>query len=296
MIENDQAILQRYVEKVGAKLEDYINEMIDKPYARMIWPTRNVDASVSFDITERRDRTGDGAKIVAKGTIPKRTGMIAREVPHIMHQFMDSFSINEKDLKREKGLKDDLVKICLDNLQRLENDVAINGNAEFDIPGIATMAAANPNPPGGFVIPQGNWDGSGSTRDIYNDLLSARGFMAGKFRPVFLVGCNTDLNWLRAPQADTRRPYWKDVATLFGKSEMDNPDSWMIEMDQEVLTPGYVYMCTKNPKAAEMVISEDKQLRPIPLQPGGNYPIELYSWLTFEEHDNTGFVKIRTTE
>jgi len=293
MIANDQAILQRYVEKVGAKLEDYINEMIDKPFARMLFPVRTVDASVAFDIVERRDRTGDGAKIVAKGTVPKRTGMIASEVPHIMHQFMDSFSINEKDLKREKGLKDDLVKICLDNLQRLENDIAINGNAEYGIPGIATMAAANTN---GMITAQGTWDGSASDRDLYNDLLGARGYMRGQFRPMFLLGCNTDLNWLRAAQPDTRRPYWKDCASLFGKTEMDNPDTWMIEVDSDVLTPGYVYMVTKNPKAAEMVISEDKQLRPIPLQPGGNYPIELYSWQTFEAHDNNGFVKIKTTE
>ena len=292
MIANDQAILQRYVEKVGAKMEDYINEMIDKPFARMLFPVRTVDESVQFDIVERRDRTGDGARIVAKGTIPKRTGMIAREVPHVMHQFMDSFSINEKDLKREKGLKDDLVKICLDNLQRLENDVAINGDAAYDIPGIATMATANPN---GTVAAQAPWDGSGATRDLYNDLLKGRAKMSGKFRPVFLLGCNTDLNWMRAQQPDTRRPYWKDCAGIFGKTEMDNPDSWMIEVDSEVLTAGYVYMITKNPKAAEMVISEDRQLRPIPLQPGGNYPVELFSWQTFEEHDNTGFVKIKTT-
>ena len=293
MIVNDQAILQRYVEKVGAKLEDYINEMIDQPFARMIFPVRTVDESVAFDITERRDRTGDGARIVAKGTVPKRSGMIAREVPHILHQFMDSFSINEKDLKREKNLKTDLVKICLDNLQRLENDIAINGNAEYGIPGIATMAAANP---AGMITTQGTWDGSGSTRDLYNDFLAARGYMNGKFRPAFVVGCNTDLNWLRAAQPDTRRPYWKDVAGLFGKTEMDNPSTWMIEVDSDVLTAGYVYMCTKNPKAAEMVIAEDKQLRPIPLQPGGNYPVEMYTWATFEEHDNTGFVKIKTTE
>jgi hypothetical protein len=281
------------VEKVGAKLEDFINEMIDQPFARMLYPTRTVDESVQFDIVERRDRTGDGARIVAKGTVPKRTGMIASEMPHVMHQFMDSFSVNEKDLKREKGLKDDLVKICLDNLQRLENDVAINGDAEFGIPGIATMATANPN---GTVTAQGTWDGSGSTRDLYNDCLGARAKMSGKFRPVFLLGCNIDTNWLRAPQDDTRRPYWKDVASLFGKTEMDNPNTWLIEVDTDVLAPGYVYMITKNPKAAEMVISEDRQLRPIPLQPGGNYPVELFSWETFEEHDNTGFVKIKVTE
>ena len=281
------------MEKVGAKLEDYINEMIDQPFARMLFPTRTVDESVAFDIVERRDRTGDGARIVAKGTVPKRSGMVASEVPHVLHQFMDSFSINEKDLKREKSLKTDLVKICLDNLQRLENDVAINGNAEYGIPGIATMAAANP---AGMVTAQGTWDGTGSTRDLYNDLLTARSHMNGKFRPAFLLGCNTDMNWLRALQPDTRRPYWKDVASLFGKTDVDNPATWMIEVDADVLTAGYVYMLTKNPKAAEMVISEDKQLRPIPLQPGGNYPVELFSWETFEEHDNTGFVKIKVTE
>lgn len=291
MIVNDQAILQRYVEKVGAKLEDYINELVDQPFARMMFPVRTVDESVAFDIVERRDRTGDGARIVAKGTVTQRTGMVATETAHILHQFMDSFSVNEKDLKRDKGLKDDLVKICLDNLQILENDIAINGDAARGIPGIATLATANP---AGAVTAAGAWDTSGGTRDIYQDFLNGRSLMSGKYKPTMVVGCNTDLNWLRALDSE-RKPFWHQVSGLFGKTPQDKLDSWMIEVDATVLAPGSVYMITKNPKAAEMVIAEDRQLRPLPLQAGGNYPVELYSWMTFEGHDNTGFVKIGTT-
>ena len=82
---------------------------------------------------------------------------------------------------------------------------------------------------------------------------------------------------------------------LFGHTADTPLDKWVIEVE-EYLSPGKVYMTALNPKASELVISEDRKVRSIPLQPGGEYPVEIYSWLTFEEHDNKGFVEIETVE
>ena len=47
--------------------------------------------------------------------------------------------------------------------------------------------------------------------------------------------------------------------------------------------------------AAELVVSENAKIRNLPQQRGGNYPIEVYSWLTVEKHRPLAFVELDTT-
>lgn len=289
---NDQAILQRLVENYEKQIPEYFERLEDKIVSRVILPVRTVGDDVAIDVVEHIDRTGTGTQFIAKGTVPKGSGIEASEIPHILYQAMDGFMINEKDLSLDKQIKTRKLKVVLANMQRFENKVSINGDTDRTIPGIATLAAANPN---GTITAQGTWDGSASARDIYDDLLGARGKMDGDYEPRFLIGERTDMNWLRALDSE-RKPFWHMVSSLFGKTPQDPMNSWAIEVGPKTLSPGFVYMATYDDEAAEFVISEDHKVRQIPQQRGGNYPIEVYSWYTIEGHDNKGFVQIKTSE
>ena len=255
---------------------------------------RTAGEDVEFDVVAEYDRTGEGASFVAKGVPPKGSGVVGEEVPYRLFQALDGYNIHEKDMKVDKQLKNRKQQIVIKNMQRFENVVSINGDVPTGVPGIATMAAANPN----GVIASGDivgpWDGSGTAPDIYTDLVEAELLMDGDFDPAFLVGNKLDVGQLKRMDTE-RRPFWKDITALFGKTPQDRIDSWLLSVGPKTLAPGKVYMIAKDDDAAEFVVGEDRKVRAITQQPGGNFPIEVYSWWTIEAHDNAGFVEISTS-
>jgi len=292
MIQNDAEILQRMVENWQKKIPDYVDKLKDKILGRIVMPNRSVGADVAIDVVQHFQRNGAGAQILAKGVPPKGSSFDASSIPFEIFQMLDGFHINEKDLKLDSSINDRLMDIVMKNITRLENSTIIAGNASKGILGIAGMA--NANPLGTFTATAGPWNGSGAARDIYNDLLNAMDLMDTKFEPRFLIGNKRDLDKLFALDTVQKQPFWKQAAWLFGKTDRDDPRSWMVPVDTTVLPQGFAYMSTYDEEAAEFVISENPQVRRIAQQPGGNYPIEVYEWVAVEGHNNGGFVKIKT--
>lgn len=295
MIQNDAQILQHFVENWEKVIPKYINKLEDKIISRKVLPFRKVGADVAIDIAQEYERTGNGAEIVAKGTAPKGSGSEANDVPYKLYQLLDGFDIHEKDMKLDPKLKERNLEMILKNIHRAENILALQGNATYNIGGIVPAAQANVNGVIGSGDIAGPWDGSGSARNIYNDLLLGINKLDPERDPRWLIGNKKDLNWLFAKDDDNREPFWKSVSTLFGKFPTDKLDTWMVTCGDLTLPVGKVYIACMDTEAGELVISENPTLRPLPQQRGGNYPIEMYEWLTVEMHDNEGFVEVATS-
>jgi hypothetical protein len=294
LIEGDTQILQHLIEIWEKELLDYISNLEDKIISRQLLPVRKVGADVGIDQVTTYDRTGAGAKIVAKGSRPKGSGSVATNVPYEIFQLLDGFKIHEKDIKLDPKLKSRDLKIILNNIHRAENYLAINGNTDHNISGIVTAAQANSN---GVIATGDNggaWDGSDSTRDIYNDILLGLTYVDPEHDPSFLLANKIDSRWLFAKDAEGV-PFWKSVAALFGKKPTDDINSWLITTGSLTLAQNKVYLVTHDDEAAELVISENPTLRAISQQEGGNFPIEMFEWLTVEFHENDAFVEIDIT-
>ena len=294
MIENDTQILEHLITEWTKELPEWIDALKDKIISRQMFEYRKVGAEIGVDQVTTFDRTGHGASIVAKGSPPLGSGSKATNLPHELFQLLDGININEKDIKHDPKLKPRNLKILLANLHHAENKLALNGNAEHNIPGLVSMAQANPN---GVIAAgdiTGDWDGSDTSRDIYNDVLLGLGKFGSRYDAEFMIANKIDSRWLYAKDSEGV-PYWKSLCALFNKDPTDKISDWLITCDTTQLVQGKVYLVDKDEKAAEIVVSENPTMRAISLQPGGNYPIEMYEWLTIESHDNSAFVEIAIT-
>jgi hypothetical protein len=290
MIENDAAILQHFIENWEREIPDYLSKLEDKVVSRQILPVRKVGADVMIDEVVTYNRTGEGAQIMAKGAVPKGSGLEASHTPHKIYQLLDGFLIHEKDLKLDPKLKSRDVEIVLKNLIRAENIVSIQGDTAHNIPGVTTEV------PGANQLKcKGKWDGSATAPTIYNDVLKMYQAMDPDRDPRWLLGNKSTVSWLYTLSDDTKQPIWKQVAAIFGKTENDPPDSWLVQVGDLTLTAGKVYMLPHDMDAGELVISENSTMRPLPQQRGGNYPIEMYEWLTVEIHKPDAYVELDTT-
>lgn len=293
--EGDSAILAQWVTNWEKEIKDYVDRNKDKIVGRAVLPTRTVGPEIQFDVVTHFDRTGPGAQILAKGQPPQGSGMKASNVPFEMFQVVDGVLFNDKDLKLYPKGKPNMMDAIMKSINHRENIATVFGDAPHAIKGIKGLAEANTA--GVFTAIKGPWDGSGAKRDIYEDLVNAKAYLKSKFsKPRFLLGNALDLNHLLARMDVTMtEKYWQECAAIFGKKSTDPLDSWAIEVVDEVLPRGYVYMTTFDPEAAEFVISENPTLRPAIQQPGGNLWTEIYEWIGFEGHDAGGFVKIKIT-
>src|SRR4030067_3632088 len=110
-------------------------------FARNVMPVRKVDEAVQIDLVVDYDRTGPGAKVVAKGSTPTgKTGIKQTTTKQDILQFMDWFSVHEKDLKSDPKMFNRYVDICLDNIHRLENRLTINADANLAMPAVVVAA------------------------------------------------------------------------------------------------------------------------------------------------------------
>ena len=289
MIQNDAAILEHFVEEWEREIVLYVEKYKDKMAARNVLPVRNVGEDVGIDVIQKYDRTGPGASVVAKGSVPDTMGLTATSDKHELFQIATSFNINAKDLKMGPKTKNVLVDIAMRDLHRAEDDFAFNGNSKLNVNGIKQAARANSNGKITTSTNKGAWSGETGT-DIYDDINTAIGKMDGDFDPAYLLGNRTDLLHLNRPDSE-RQPYYKTVAGLFGMTN-ENDKSWIYMTSH--ITAGHVYVIPKDFLAGEFVVAENPHIVEYPMMPGQNYRFEVIAWVVPEMHQNDAFVEIAT--
>lgn len=289
MIQNDAAILEHFVEEWEREIALYVEKYKDNMAARNVLPVRNVGEDVGIDVIQKYDRTGPGASVVAKGSVPDTMGVTATSVKHEVFQIATGFYINAKDLKMDPKTKNRLVDIAMRDLHRAEDDFALNGNSQLNVNGIVDAAQANSNGKITTSTNKGAWSGETGT-DIYDDINTAISLMDGDFEPAYLVGNRTDLLYLNRVDSE-RQPYYKTVAGLFGKTN-ENDKSWMWMTNH--ITAGKVYVVPKDFMAGEFVVAENPHIVEYPMMPGQNYYFEVVEWVVPEMHQNDAFVEIAT--
>jgi hypothetical protein len=204
MIQNDAAILQHFVEEWEREIVLYVEKYKDKMAARNVLPVRNVGEDVGIDVIQKYDRTGSGASVVAKGSVPDTMGLTATSDKHELFQIATSFNLNAKDMKMAPKTENVLVDIALRNLHRAEDDFAFNGNSKLNVNGIKQAARANSNGKITTSTNKGAWSGETGT-DIYDDINTAIGKMDGDFDPAYLLGNRTDLLYLNRPDSERQQ-------------------------------------------------------------------------------------------
>src|SRR3989304_6047146 len=144
MIQNDGlSIPDIYLEEWSREIARWGNVNLDNMFVRNILPVREADEGAQIDVVVDYDRTGPGAKVVAKGSTPTgKTGIKQTTTKQDILQFMDWFSVHEKDLKSDPKMFNRYVDICLDNIHRLQKNLTINGDATLGITGIVAAAQA----------------------------------------------------------------------------------------------------------------------------------------------------------
>lgn len=292
MLLNDGlSIPDKYLEEWAKEINRWVNVNLDNMFARNIMPVRKVDESVQIDIVVDYDRTGPGAKVVAKGSTPTgKTGIKQTTTKQDILQFMDQFSVHEKDLKSDPKMFNRYVDICLDNIHRLEDSVTINGDTTLGITGIVAAAQANAN--GKISASENNGVWGSATQDPHADIVAAKRLMDGNYKnsPLFLAGNSGDLEYLFNLDSQ-RQPYYKTIAPLFRASpEADPYKTWLKVNDG--FTAGKVYLVAKNPIVAEFVVSENPTPDRLPKSAGGNFPVELKGWAVPRIYKNEAFVEI----
>ena len=295
MIQNDASILQHFVEEWEREITLYVEKYKDNMAARNVLPVRNVGEDIGIDVIQKFDRTGPGASVVAKGSVPNTMGVTASSVKHEVYQIATGFYINAKDLKLEPKTKNRLVDIAMRDLHKAEDDFALNGNTNLNVNGIVDAAQANSNGVLTSSTNKGAWSGETGT-DIYDDINTAIGKMDGDFDPAYLIGRREDLLYLNRPDSE-RQPYYKSVAGLFGRTdEKDKSWMWMTNhISATSATSGTehaVYVVPKDFLAGEFVVAENPHIIEYPMMPGQNYYFEVVGWVTPEMHQDDAFVEI----
>ena len=292
-------VVTAWVREINQYELNYRPEMV----ARNVLPRREVGPQIDIDAISYYQSTSGRAQIVAKGAAPQPFTMKTKVEKHEMYQFMDGFMVNERDLAKAQGatMKAKEIDSALAMIHSAEDYILMNGDSDLGIDGIVDVAHANENgkilannktATGNDIVNMGAWDGSGDTRDPYEDVVNAIRMMDHRFKPYALIADRTTMTYLNMKDSE-RIPFWKGMGPLFGKADDDR--SWMIESQH---TPaGYAYVIPYDPQAAEFVVSQDIDIADdYPKQLGGNYYVEIKEWIhPVEIHVRTAFVEICTT-
>jgi len=288
----DAALVEELITKWTKQMPDWVGELNSKPYAKALLPVDNLGASVQIDQVIDYSKTGNGAKVCAKGHAPAGTGVEATPTPFPMFQLLDGFGIHDRDMTLDKQLQSRNVMACMDNIQILENSLAIAGDTPHGIVGLVQAAQANPNGVIASTEITASWDAASSTIDPYADLVLAISHMGSKYKPRWLVGNTVDLSYLAKKNTYTRTPFYQEIAPLLGKSPMDKPETWQIAVDSDILATGKVYLATLDKRAGKFGVSENPHIMPPVRQRGGVTWFDVAEWSSPEYMDYTGFVEI----
>ena len=293
-----EEVVTTWIQEINQYELNYRPEMV----ARNILPRRDVGTQIDIDAISYYQSTSGRAQIVAKGAAPQPFTVKTKVEKHEMFQFMDGFMVNERDLAKAQGatMKAKEVDIALSQIHAAEDYIVMNGDSDLGITGIVGAAhgntrgkvlAANGTATTTDIPNMGAWDGSGDTRDPYEDIVNAIRMMDWRFTPYAVVADRMTMSYLNMLDSE-RDPFSTRIAPLFGKSEDDR--SWMVESQ---FTPtGYAYVIPYSPKAAEFVVSSDINIADdYPKQPGGNYYVEIKEWVNpVEIHVENAFCEINT--
>lgn len=287
MIQTDAAggILKRKAEVWEAEILNYREKFSDNMVGRKILSVRKAGADAEIDVVTQYDRQGKGAIVAAKGVVPSGSKVSVKSTSHDIYQILDGFSLHEKDMNIDPKLKNREIDLCMRNIHREEDNLVINGDTTLNLNGIADVSSNNQIT---TSTNHGAWDGT-EANDIHADFISAIVLIDSDFEVSFVVGNPTDINYLNTLDSE-RQPYWKTLIDLFqgAKKKQD----FMFKTNRA--TAGTVYLGPTDPLAAELVVSENPTVRTLPMQPGGNFPVEIYEWVTPEIHNTDSMAEIAT--
>jgi hypothetical protein len=217
------------------------------------------------------------------------------------------FRLSEDDLKKDPKLQSQHVEACQSRIFRAEDKAFFSGRAANNITGLQTCARANPL---GKIVASGGggvntdnigaWLTTDTNRDVYQDVLNARGKLRGMYRSdrrnLYLLGNADSLAALdqKDPYSDNSTTIAESVCRLFGRSPTEPIGTWAIINDQ--VTSGYVYIVSKRPDVAELleakaIVVDDNY----PRQPIGNLEVQIFQDVGISFKDTEGFVEIAIT-
>lgn len=299
MIENTGATLEHFIETWDKEIVAYVKRYKDNMASRNLMDVRYVGAETAVDVVTSYNRTGPGAQITAKGSVPKSISVSGSDTKHTLYQITVAFNMSEKDLKLDPTRYNRTVDMALREIHRCEDDVFINGDSHVGLTGLVTAAQANSN---GKIVNSGAagndnnnvgaWAGEADT-DIYDDLLTAKGKFDSEFSMNRLLGEPQDLNYLFRLDAK-RNPYYELSGPLFGKAK--GSIDWTFPTEH--LSRNKVYATAKDMMAGELVVSENPSIAVLyngGLGPGRNYYFEVGEWVVPEFHSNDAYVEIDIT-
>jgi len=278
-------ILKNKAEQYTAEILKYREKFSDNMVARSIFSIRRAPKNILTDIVQTHERQGRGAVVAASGVIPSGSKTSVKSTAFPVYQILDGFVLTEKDMQIDSKLKSRNVDLCMRNIHKTEDDLAINGDTTLNLNGIADVSSNNQIT---TSTNHGNWDGSESN-DIHADFISAIVLMNSEYDPSFVVGNPVDINYLNTLDSE-RQPYWKTLIDLFPGAT--KKESFIYKSNR--VTAGTVYIGPMDPRAAELVVVENPTVRTLPIQSGGNYPVELFEWVTPEIHDSDSMAEIAT--
>ncbi len=279
------AIPNHLLKVYQGKILEYVDNYYDNMVGRKLLSTRKVAATAATDIITEYHRKGRGAVVAPKGAVPHGSGTDVRQVSHNVVQILDGFVLNEKDMQQDPKLQGRNIDVCMDNIHREEDNVAINGHTASNIDGLADITSNAIT----TSTNCGAWNPQSEANDIYQDVLNAINLMDSRYEPAWLAGHPTDINYLLGMDSE-RNQYWKSIVSLFDGARTFKD----FAVKSKQFTEGTVYIGPKNGAVAEFVVSENPKIRKLPMQSGGNLPIELYEWIAVEYHNADAFVKIAT--
>ena len=285
--DNVNVIPARAVEEWTRQIAAYVEKYKDNMIARQVLPVRKVADSTAIDVATEYNRSGPGAIVCAKGTIPDSTIGTMTYTKHDVYQILAGFDYHERDLQQDSKLKSRNVDICMRSIHRTEDDFILNGSTTLNVTGITTaVQSANTIAAGSN---HGAWDNS-EANDIHADMVDLINLVDTDFEPAWVLGNPTDINKLNNLDSE-RQPYWKTIIDLF-QGAREKKD-FLYKSGH--ITAGTIYIGPKDPMAAEIVVAENPKVTTLPIQRGRVYPVELAEWLTVEIHEKDAFAKIATT-
>jgi len=278
-------ILKRNAELYEGMILNYAEKFSDNMVGRKILSVRKAPKDKEIDVISQYDRQGAGAIVAAKGAIPAGSKVSVKATSFPIYQILDGFVMNEKDMTVDPKLQKKNVDLCMKNIHRTEDDLCINGDTTLNLNGIADVASNNALT---TSTNHGAWDGT-EANDIHADYVGAIGLMDTDFDAAFTVGNPVDMNYLNTLDSE-RQPYWKTLIDLFPAAR--KKEDFIFKSNR--CTAATVFLGPTDSDAAELVVAENPTVRTLSLQSGGNYPVEIYEWVTPEIHNTDSMAQIAT--
>lgn len=270
-------------------------------FARNIFPYRDIGETNDYDMSTYFQSDDGLAQVIAKGSVPEAFTMRARTQKHEMFCIATGFVLNERDLIKPDGatMKTQDINIAMNKMHGKEDYLAMNGDTSLSANFVGIVGAGRANTNGKITAAassgvnvgnMGAWAGTDANRDPYEDVLNGIDKLDYTAKPVALVGNRHSLRWLNTLDSE-RIPFADHVGRLFGKSAGDY--SWMVE--SQFCPDDYVYIVPKDPQFGEFVVSQEIAIDDsYAKQAGGNYWIEIRSWLNPAEiHQVNGYCEIQ---